>query len=102
MFVSGHCRATIIRIVYAHMVPMKTAYRPQAPKKATNLSLNSELLAQARRLNINLSATMAMALAKEVSDRLQKEWLENNANAIEACNKLAEEKGLFSDSFREF
>ncbi|MER0298480.1 type II toxin-antitoxin system CcdA family antitoxin [Vibrio vulnificus] len=37
---------------------MRNAYSTQAPKKATNLSLNSELLAEAKRLNINLSATM--------------------------------------------
>ncbi|WP_336918100.1 type II toxin-antitoxin system CcdA family antitoxin, partial [Vibrio cholerae] len=37
---------------------MRTTFSTQAPKKATNLSLNSELLAEAKRLNINLSATM--------------------------------------------
>ncbi|MBE3945735.1 type II toxin-antitoxin system CcdA family antitoxin, partial [Vibrio parahaemolyticus] len=36
---------------------MRNTYSIQAPKKATNLSLNSELLAEAKRLNINLSAT---------------------------------------------
>ncbi|MDP5036990.1 MAG: type II toxin-antitoxin system CcdA family antitoxin [Alishewanella sp.] len=30
----------------------------KAPKKATNLCLNSELLTEAKRLDINLSATM--------------------------------------------
>uniref|UniRef100_UPI003F58F8D1 type II toxin-antitoxin system CcdA family antitoxin n=1 Tax=Vibrio cholerae TaxID=666 RepID=UPI003F58F8D1 len=74
----------------------------QAPKKATNLSLNSELLAEAKRLNINLSATMEKALEKEVSSRLKAEWLEQNAEAIEACNELTEKHGLFSDSYRVF
>ncbi|EPB3091708.1 type II toxin-antitoxin system CcdA family antitoxin, partial [Vibrio vulnificus] len=54
---------------------MRNAYSTQAPKKATNLSLNSELLAEAKRLNINLSATMEKALEKEVSQRLKAEWL---------------------------
>ena len=31
----------------------------QAPKKPANLSINSDLLAKARALNINLSATLA-------------------------------------------
>lgn len=81
---------------------MKTTYSSQAPKKATNLSLNSELLAEAKRLNINLSATMEKALELEVSQRLKAEWLEQNAGAIAACNELTEKHGLFSDSFRVF
>ena len=44
---------------------MRNAYSTQAPKKAANLSLNSELLAEAKRLNINLSATMEKALEKK-------------------------------------
>ncbi|WP_421126912.1 type II toxin-antitoxin system CcdA family antitoxin [Vibrio cholerae] len=74
---------------------MRTTFSTQAPKKATNLSLNSELLAEAKRLNINLSATMEKALEKEVSSRLKAEWLEQNAEAIEACNELTERHGLF-------
>ncbi|EGR1837184.1 TPA: type II toxin-antitoxin system CcdA family antitoxin [Vibrio cholerae] len=81
---------------------MRTTFSTQAPKKATNLSLNSELLAEAKRLNINLSATMEKALEKEVSSRLKAEWLEHNAEAIEACNELTEKHGLFSDSYRVF
>ena len=81
---------------------MKNAFSTQTPKKATNLSLNSELLAQARRLNINLSATMEKALEKEVNQRLKAEWLEQNAEAIDACNELTEKHSLFSDSHRVF
>ncbi|EGR2241044.1 plasmid maintenance protein CcdB [Vibrio cholerae] len=81
---------------------MRTTFSTQAPKKATNLSLNSELLAEAKRLNINLSATMEKALEKEVSSRLKTEWLEQNAEAIEACNELTEKHDLFSDSYRVF
>lgn len=81
---------------------MRSSYKTQAPKKPTNLSLNSELLAEAKRLNINLSATMEKALTKEVSERRKAEWLEQNTAAIEACNELTEKQGLFSDSFRVF
>ncbi|EGQ9985045.1 type II toxin-antitoxin system CcdA family antitoxin [Vibrio cholerae] len=81
---------------------MRSTFSTQAPKKATNLSLNSELFAEAKRLNINLSATMEKALEKEVSSRLKAEWLEQNAEAIEACNELTDKHGLFSDSYRVF
>ncbi|PID54895.1 MAG: plasmid maintenance protein CcdB [Gammaproteobacteria bacterium] len=79
---------------------MRNTSRAQAPKKAANLSLNSELLAEAKRLDINLSATMEKALEKEVRERRKTEWLEQNAEAINACNELAENHGLFSDSHR--
>jgi antitoxin CcdA len=81
---------------------MRNIHSTKTPKKATNLSLNSELLAEAKRLNINLSATMEKALEKEVSQRLKAEWLEQNAKAIKACNELTEKHGLFSDSYRVF
>lgn len=74
----------------------------QTTKKATNLSLNSELLAEAKRLKINLSATLEKALQLEVNAKLREEWIEQNSEAVEACNKLTEEHGLFSDSYRKF
>lgn len=81
---------------------MKTIFSAQAPKKATSLILNSELLAEAKRLNINLSATMEKALEKEVSSKLKAEWLEQNAYSIQAYNELTEKHGLFTDSYRVF
>ena len=57
-------------------------------KKATNLSLDSELLAEARRFNTNLSATMEKALEQEVKARQKAEWLEQNTDAIDACNDV--------------
>ena len=41
---------------------MQDLYDIHAPKKATNLSLNSDLLQKARNLKINLSATLEQAL----------------------------------------
>jgi antitoxin CcdA len=87
---------------YAWSYVMRTTFSAQAPKKATNLSLNSELLAEAKRLNINLSATMEKALEKEVAARLKAEWLAQNADSIRAYNELTEKHGLFSDPYRVF
>ena len=71
-------------------------------KKATNLSINKDLLAEARSLNINLSATLEQALAEQVRQERRKQWLQENRKAIEACNELAEQNGLFSDKHRVF
>ena len=50
---------------------MKTAYDHSAPKKATNLSINSDLLRLARERGINLSATLETALAEKLRQDLR-------------------------------
>ncbi len=81
---------------------MKSAYDLSAAKKPTNLSLNKDLLSRAKKLNINLSATLEKALAAEVRKREAEEWLEANKKNLEACNDFVEKNGLFSDAFRDF
>jgi len=81
---------------------MQPAIDSKAPKKATNLSINKELLEEARNLNINLSATLEQALTEKVRQEKRKQWLQDNREAIEACNQLAEQNGLFSDKHRVF
>lgn len=71
-------------------------------KKATNLSINKELLAEARDWKINLSATLEEALLEKVREKKRRQWLEENREAIQACNELAEKNGLFSDKYRVF
>lgn len=84
------------------VISMQQPYDPVAPKKPTNLSINSDLLAKAKSLKINLSSTFEQALAKEVREAEKREWLKNNKAAIDALNELTEKNGLFSDSYRQF
>ena len=79
---------------------MTHAYNLQAPKKPTNVSINSDLLSKARDLKLNLSATLENALANEVRKAEREQWLKNNKAAIDASNQFADEKGLFSDAYR--
>ncbi|MFZ2627988.1 MAG: type II toxin-antitoxin system CcdA family antitoxin [Rugosibacter sp.] len=72
------------------------------PKKATNLSINSELLGLAKSYKINLSQTLEFALTAELKKRREAEWLEQNREAIDAYNRHVEKHGLFSDRFRTF
>lgn len=44
---------------------MLELYNQTAPKKPTNLSINSDLLKKAKALEINLSATVEQALADQ-------------------------------------
>jgi len=80
---------------------MHQIYNHSAPKKPTNLSVNSDLLVKARNLKINLSATLEAALEKQVRDSARENWLKENKKAIESLNELTENNGLFSDSYRE-
>jgi antitoxin CcdA len=81
---------------------MNSIVDSQAPKKPTNVSINSDLLTKAKELKINLSATLEAALTELVSARQRELWREENQAAIEAYNQMVEERGAFSDDLRRF
>jgi antitoxin CcdA len=81
---------------------MTTTYDETAPKRPTNLSVNSDLLRQARALGINLSATLEEALAERLHRRQWDEWLAQHRAQIEAYNREVDERGVFSDGLRSF
>jgi len=81
---------------------MTATYDETAPKRPTNLSVNSDLLRQARALGINLSATLEEALAERLHRRQRDEWLARHRAQIEAYNRRVDERGAFSDGLRSF
>lgn len=81
---------------------MLKLYDVNAPKKATNVSVNSDLLSKAKGLEINLSATLEHALYELIKDTLKKQWLLENKEAIVSYNEFVEENGCFSDGLRGF
>jgi len=81
---------------------MSTLYNLNAPKKPTNLTVNSDLLTQAKDYKINLSATLEKALAEVLKAKKIDIWKEENKEAIVSYNKKIEEFGLFSDEIRMF
>lgn len=81
---------------------MARLFDENASKRAANLSVNSDLLAKARRLNINLSATLENALEQELRKAERDNWLKDNKKAIDTLNEFAERNGLFSDAYRDF
>jgi len=81
---------------------MHELYDTASPKKATNLSVNSDLLSKTRALNINLSATLERALREELAKRKAAQWADENRAAITSYNEFIEQHGCFGDEFREF
>lgn len=67
---------------------MQDLYNIHAPKKATNLSLNSDLLHKARDLNVNLSATLEQALKDKLRSVEEERWKKENKAAIAAYNEF--------------
>jgi antitoxin CcdA len=71
-------------------------------KRATNVSIRSDLLDAAREAGVNLSATLERALAEELASVMRKRWREENRDAIAAYNEYVKEHGTFSDNLRSF
>ena len=81
---------------------MTQIYDFSAPKRATNLSINSDLLAKAKALKINLSATLEQALTAKLAANEADNWAKSNQQAIRVYNNFVAEQGCFGDEFREF
>jgi antitoxin CcdA len=77
-------------------------FNPKAPKKSTNLSINSDLLTQAKQNNINLSRALEQRLVEMLLEENRCKWREENKEAIEAYNRRIEVSGVFSDNLRNF
>ena len=101
------CFAICGPLYYAHTYTHRRAqvqflYDQNAPKKPTNLSINSDLLAKSRKLDINLSATLEQALRQKLAEESAESWKQENATAIKAYNSFVEENGVFGEEFRTF
>jgi antitoxin CcdA len=76
--------------------------RPVAFRKAVNLSLDADLIAEAKALDLNLSRTLEEALRARVREEKARRWQETNAEAIRLSNEELEKNGLWSDRYRLF
>ncbi|WP_210260298.1 type II toxin-antitoxin system CcdA family antitoxin [Hongsoonwoonella zoysiae] len=69
-------------------------------KRSANLSVESELLEEAKALGINLSRTFEEALAARLQEARAEKWREENRGAIEAYNSAIDEAGTFAERMR--
>ena len=96
-----------MRVDYAHYKCQGKAvgniiFNPAAPKKSVNLSINADLLQQAKQLNINLSQTLEHHLAEIIRQAQRRLWLAENRSALDEYNRRIEKHGTFSDGLRRF
>lgn len=71
-------------------------------KRTVSVTLEPSLLERARAAGINLSATLATAIQREISGSETERWKSENREAIQILNRMVEERGLFSDDHRAF
>lgn len=84
------------------MPDMRLQFDASAPKRATNVSLNSDLLEQAKTLGINVSRACERGLAEQIAELRDKCWLEENREAIESSNAYVEARGLPLARYRPY
>lgn len=73
-----------------------------APRKATNVTIDPHLLAQARALKINLSEAAQQGVVAAISQRMTELWAHENREALESSNAYVEKMGLPLAQYRKF
>jgi antitoxin CcdA len=82
---------------------MNAPHHPRKPaRRATNVSLDSAYLAEARELGINISQACERGLAETLAEERRKRWLDENRAAMEGYNRYIEEHGLPLEDLRLF
>lgn len=71
-------------------------------KRATNLSLSSDVLEAAKDLKINISQVCDNHLREVVRREQERKWREDHAEFITAYNATVEAEGLPLDEWRSF
>lgn len=73
-----------------------------SPKKATNLTLSADVLAEAKSLGINVSQVCDQFLRDLVRRERERRWKQEHADFISAYNKTMEQEVLPLDQWRTF
>lgn len=71
-------------------------------RKPTNVSLDIALVAEAKRLGINISRACEVGLIEQIAKERGRLWKEENASALESSNNYVEGRGLPLSQYRRF
>ncbi|MGL5139421.1 MAG: type II toxin-antitoxin system CcdA family antitoxin [Beijerinckiaceae bacterium] len=71
-------------------------------KKALNVNVDADLLAQARALGINMSSVMEQALKIKLAEKEAESWKRKHASEIAQNVHFLEENGLPLADLRQF
>ena len=74
----------------------------KTPRKATNLTLDAQAIADAKELGINISAACEEGLVVAISKARGEEWLRENRSAIDSFNAYVDKHGIPLAQYRQF
>ncbi len=72
------------------------------PRKSTSLSLDADLIARAKKVNVNLSRAAEAGIEDQVRKAEAARWKEENRDAVAAYNARVEKEGLPLDDYRKW
>ncbi len=81
---------------------MKLAEARKPTRKPANLSLDRDLVKEAKALGINVSRSAEAGIAEAVRLHKQEKWLKENASALASSNAYVEANGLPLARHRQF
>lgn len=73
-----------------------------ADRRSTSLTLDRELLDQAKELGVNISRAAEAGVLAAVKAERARRWKVDNAEAVAAYNKWIEENGIPLARYRKF
>lgn len=81
---------------------IRTYNKERGLKKVTNLTLNTQVLAEAKKLGINISKVCDAFLESLVRQEKERLWKLEYAKFISEYNQITDEDGLPLDKWRTF
>jgi antitoxin CcdA len=79
-----------------------TQQTADSARRATNVSINVQLLSEARALEVNISRAAEQGLVRAIAERRAALWLAENQAALESSNAYVEQHGLPLAQYRGF
>lgn len=79
---------------------MPRPYDPDAPRRPTNLSLNSDLVEKARAARLNLSALAEAAISRELASIMAERLRAEIARSVEEHSAYLQQYGSLADAVR--
>ena len=76
--------------------------KSRGPRRPTNVTLQANLLAEAKKLGINISEACEAGLHERVAKVRRQRWLEENREAIDDYNARIDRDGLTLARYRQF
>lgn len=76
--------------------------KPSTQRKPINLSLDTEIIEEAKALGINISRSAETGIAQAIVDEKSRLWLLENADALKSSNEYVKRNGLPLAKYRVF